>query len=76
MNAPAAAPVSGPVQRVAVKRAVPGNSFPVSPESDSGKGRVALSNKTDKFSEKFQKGAEGGHFQSKSSVLVWPPVPK
>ena len=34
MNAPAAAPVSGPVQGVAVHRAVPGNSFPVSLESD------------------------------------------
>ena len=34
MNAPAAAPVSGPVQGVAVKRAVPGNTFAVSIESD------------------------------------------
>ena len=65
MNAPAAAPVSGPVQGVAVKRAVPGNNFPVSLESDGGKGRLALSNKTDEFSEKFQRGG-GGHFQSKN----------
>ena len=72
-NAPAAAPVSGPVQRVAVKRAVPGNSFPVSLESDGGKGRLALSNKTDEFSEKFQRGGRGSFSIQKFTLQILNP---